>query len=226
MCVIAVSRAGVKQPTSEQLRCMFDRNPDGAGYMYARDGKVYIHKGFMDYSDFLRAVRAEKFTEADPVVYHFRISTQAGVNPEMTHPFPLTKKRALCEKLDVISDFGIAHNGIIRMTSDSGEKRFSDTVIFITDYMTRLIRKRADLTDPAVITMIDHLTNSRWAIMDGTGNIVTVGRFKNEDDILFSNESYKPICKTTVKAPVKFSWDDYYAGYYGTLLDGYERKCK
>ena len=222
MCVIAVSRAGVKQPTSEQLETMFTRNPHGAGYMYARNGKVTIHKGFMDWKDYIRAIEAEGFTEADPVVYHCRISTQAGVNPYMTHPFPLTKIRENCEKLDVRCSVGIAHNGIIRMTSDAKETRFSDTVIFITDYMTKLIRERADITDSSVIEMIDNMTNSKWAIMDGvTGNIVTIGQFINVDDLLFSNSTYTQALygnKYTIVPPRKFNWDDYYEGYYGTRL--------
>ena len=216
MCVIAVSKRGVKQPTQEQLENMFTNNPHGAGYMFARDGKVTIHKGFMDFSDFSRAIKDEKFTDDDPVVYHFRISTQAGVNPQMTHPFPLTTKRENCEKLDLTCSVGIAHNGIIRMTSDTKETRFSDTVIFITDYMTRLIRCRADITDDSILTMIDHLTNSKWAIMDGsTGEIVTVGLFQNCKGLLFSNSSYLPYKKCTIVPPAKFSFDDYLEGYYG-----------
>lgn len=191
MCIIAVSKAGVKQPSLDQLRNMFTRNPDGAGFMYARDGKVIIHKGFMDFNDFARVIQEERFTPDDPVVYHFRISTQAGVNPQMTHPFPLTSKRENCEKLDVRCAVGIAHNGIIRMTSDYMETRFSDTVIFITDYMTKLIRNSEDITDSAVIRMIETLTNSKWAIMNGaTGEIVTIGQFQNVDGLLFSNGSF------------------------------------
>lgn len=193
MCIIAVSKAGVKQPTSAQLKAMFQHNPDGAGYMYARDGRVTIHKGFMDWEDFYRAVQNEGFDKADPVVYHFRISTQAGVNPMMTHPFPLTSNIELCEKLDLTCPIGLAHNGIIRMTSDWRETRFSDTAIFIANYMTKLLRKRADLTDASVIDMIEHLTNSKWAIMDGlTGEIVTIGNFINSNGLLFSNGSYAP----------------------------------
>ena len=219
MCVIAVSKAGVKQPTKEQLETMFKRNPHGAGYMYAKDGKVTIHKGFMDFKDFYRAVCNEHFGKDDAVVYHFRISTQAGVNPRMTHPFPLTKIRENCEKLDVRCTVGIAHNGIIRMTSDAKETRFSDTVIFITDYMTKLIRDRADITDSAVREMIDNMTNSKWAIMDGvTGEIVTIGQFINDGGLLFSNSTYTEALyghKYTIEPPKKFNWDDYYEGYYG-----------
>lgn len=192
MCIIAVSKKGVKQPTLEQLKNMYRNNPDGAGYMYARDGVVHIHKGFMTQNEFLRAVHEEHFTADDPVVYHFRISTQAGIVPTMTHPFPLTESLDYCEQLDSVASVGVAHNGIIHMTSDSKETRFSDTALFVTSYMTKLVRKRSDLTDQCVINMIDHLTNSKWALMNGDGTIVTIGHFEKVKGILFSNATYKP----------------------------------
>lgn len=217
MCIIAVSKIGVKQPSLDTMRTMFENNPDGAGYMFARDGKVYIHKGFMEWKDFERSIKAEKFGKEDPVVYHFRISTQAGVRPTMTHPFPLTEKLELCEKLDLSCSVGIAHNGIIHMTSDTKETRFSDTAIFITDYMTRLIRSKADLTDPAVLNMIDHLTNSKWAMINGfTGEISTVGKFTNKGGIMYSNDSYLPyVGKTKLCGMTTRDWYD-----WGYVWDG------
>ena len=213
MCIIAVSKKGVRQPSRKQLENMYINNPDGAGYMYAHDGKVRIHKGFMTWEEFRYAVKSEHFTANDSVVYHFRISTQAGVNPQMTHPFPLTGNINRCENLDLDCPIGIAHNGVIHMTSDIKETRFSDTAIFIAEYMTKLIRKHADITDAAVLDMIYHLTNSKWAIMDGsTGDIVTVGKFVNCKGLLFSNESYKPYEPPKY---TKFDWSEYYT----SLLD-------
>ena len=213
MCVIAVSKKGIRQPSEQQLRDMFRNNPDGAGYMYARNGKVYIHKGFMQEDDFINAVKSEKFTKDDPVVYHCRISTQAGVNPAMTHPFPLTEDRKYCEALDVVCQTGIAHNGVIYMTSSFKETRYSDTVIFITDYLTRLIRYNTDIKDVYIQDMIEELTNSKFAILDGTtGDIVTIGKFVNCNSLLFSNNTYKPVVKT-----VKTITDYKYAGGYYDL---------
>ena len=103
MCIICVSKPGVRQPDENTIRTMFYRNPHGAGYMFARDGRVEIRKGFMRLDEYLRAIREERFTAADSVVYHFRISTQAGVNPEMTHPFPLSNRPArLCADAEVV----------------------------------------------------------------------------------------------------------------------------
>ena len=190
MCIICVSKPGCEQPSVKTLRTMFLLNPHGAGYMVARGGKVFIHKGFMNIEEFLNAVRREQFTAADSVVYHFRISTQAGVNPEMTHPFPLSNQPRRMRALDMTCRYGVAHNGIIRLTSDPTNTRFSDTAVFITDYLTNIIRKPADLRNQERLDTIYRLAQSKFAIMDGSGYTATVGEFINDRGILYSNRSY------------------------------------
>lgn len=190
MCIICASPAGVRQPTDSQIKTMFLNNPHGAGYMYARDGKVIIHKGFMNLNEYLASVRSEHFTEKDSVVYHFRISTQAGVCPEMTHPFPLSNRKALMRELDIECRCGVAHNGVIRLTSDPDNKMYSDTAIFITDFLSRIIRKRSDLLNQALLDRVFLLAQSKFAIMDGSGCIATVGEFVNCAGLLFSNYSF------------------------------------
>ena len=192
MCIICVSKSGVRQPGEAAIRAMFLRNPHGAGYMVARGGRVQIHKGFMDLDDYLRAIRTEHFTASDSVVYHFRISTQAGVNPEMTHPFPLSNQPARLRKLDLRCRVGVAHHGIIRLTRDPDNDQYSDTAIFITQYLSRLIRSRADLRDRLLLDEIFQIARSKFAIMDGSGYVATVGEFVNERGLLFSNHTYLP----------------------------------
>ena len=190
MCIICVSKSGVRQPTVTELNTMFQNNPDGAGYMVARHGMVSISKGYMDFGEFLNAVRREHFTERDSVVYHFRISTQAGVNPEMTHPFPLSNRLERMEKLDTTCRIGVAHNGVIRLTADPDNRRYSDTALFITQYLRVLIQRREDLRDRRVLDTVWNLAQSKFAIMDGGGYVATVGEFLNQDGLLFSNASY------------------------------------
>ena len=192
MCIICISPENMKQPSSQIIRNMFARNPHGAGYMYARDGRVRIRKGFMNLHALLNALREEHFTAKDPVVYHFRISTQAGVNPQMTHPFPLSNRPAHMKALDVDCRCGVAHNGIIGLTSDPGNKEYSDTAVFITDYLTKIIQRPSDLRNTKRLGLIWKLAQSKFAIMDGKGYIATVGEFLNEDGLLYSNTSYQP----------------------------------
>lgn len=210
MCIICASPIGVPQPTETQLRTMFDSNPHGAGYMTVCNGRVAIHKGFTTIDDFLRQVRSERFGIDDPVVYHFRISTQAGVTPQMTHPFPLTSSLEACEALDVLCRVGIAHNGIIQMTTDRRNTRYSDTALFITKYLTRLIAKPEDAHDPVVRAMIHKLIDSKMALLTGDGVISTVGHFITDlEGRMFSNTSYIPARKFNMEDA---SWKNFFAG--------------
>lgn len=193
MCIICVSPARTRQPSISQIKTMFMNNPHGAGYMFAREGRVHIHKGFMDIDSFLSAVKAEHFTAKDSVVYHFRISTQAGVNPEMTHPFPLSNRLPIMKALDVECPCGVAHNGIIRLTSDTSQREYSDTALFITRYMAQMVHGLDDLKDAQLLNRIERLAGSKLAIMDGSGYIATIGHFINERGLLFSNDSYQEL---------------------------------
>lgn len=195
MCVIAVSPAGCRHPSEKDFRLMWDHNPHGAGFMWCEHEHVYIQKGLMRFDDFMDYIKYYRFTSADPVVYHFRISTQAGTGPEMTHPFPLSSDP--CELLKTSPrpcDIGVAHNGIIRLTSDPAEEVFSDTALFIQRYMTKIIRSPADLESEETINMIDTLAQSKFALLRNDGQIFTVGKFYSQPgNFLVSNEFYKPV---------------------------------
>ena len=192
MCVISVSKRGIRQPNIEEFRNMWTSNPHGAGYMFVKDGMVEIRKGFMELEDFMDSVESERFTDDDVVIYHFRISTQAGVTPQMTHPFPLSDDLRDMEMLECSCSVGIAHNGIIRLTSCKDPK-YSDTALFITEYLPMLIRDTNDINDKRVKRTIKALADSKLAILNGNGDVVIIGDFwSNESGILYSNKSFLP----------------------------------
>lgn len=191
MCVICLSKKGVRQPSEDEIRDMWAANPHGAGYMFARDGRVELHKGFMNLADFLRSVKSEHFTNDDVVVYHFRISTQAGVIPEMTHPFPLSDDLEDMKLLDCLCSVGIAHNGIIRLTS-TGNKEYSDTALFIAGYLPAIIRDTADITDKAVKRVIKALIGSKMVLINGNGDTSIIGDFYDVGGLMFSNLNHRP----------------------------------
>lgn len=209
MCIICVSKPGIAQPTVDQMRRMFDSNPHGAGYMVARNNRVEISKGFMNWDDFLHAVNYEGFTEKDSVVYHFRISTQAGVNPQMTHPFPLTGIIEKTKLIDCHCPIGVAHNGIIQLTTNRRDTVYSDTAHYIAEFLRYLVRTEADLRNGKILDAIERTTHSKWAMMDKTGYVATVGDFIEDDGLLFSNGSFRPARMT-------------YAGpYRGQVIRGF-----
>lgn len=191
MCIICVSEKGVRQPNMNEINNMWMRNPHGAGYMSIKNGMVEIHKGFMNKQDFMTAINSEGFTKDDVVVYHFRIATQGGVNPQMTHPFPFTNELVKMKALDVRSQLGIAHNGIIPITS-TGDKEYSDTALFIADYLTKYIKTRKDLSDKKVLSEIKDLLHSKMVILANTGEVIRLGTFiRTNDGLLFSNDGFK-----------------------------------
>ena len=192
MCVICVSAAGKRLPTPSEIESMFNHNPHGAGLMYVRDRKVFIAKGFMDVSALLYAIRYLRLSEVEPVIFHFRLATAGGICPELTHPFPLSKDIRLLKTLDLACSVGIAHNGVIPCNLPGiYVQGISDTAMYIKRYMVNRIINRRDLENKTVMTMIERETNSKWAFLDSSGLIATIGNFIESDNLLFSNLRWK-----------------------------------
>ena len=51
MCVIAFSPKGKDMPTEAQIKSMFKKNPDGAGFAYEEGDTVKYKKGFIKHID-------------------------------------------------------------------------------------------------------------------------------------------------------------------------------
>lgn len=184
MCVICVSSKGAKQPSEENIRKMFRANPHSAGYMYSRNGNVIIHKGYKAIEELIWDIEREKFTENDVVIYHFRIATQAN-RIEMSQPFPITDNIADLEELDIVADMGIAHNGILRQTSN-GDTQLSDTAIYIRE---RIAGKK--ITSEFVNYLADDTVGNRLAILEGNGEFHLTGTWTYENGLYYSNEMWR-----------------------------------
>ena len=109
----------------------------------------------------------------------------------MTHPFPLSNRIEHMKVLDVECSCGVVHNGIIRLTTDRNNREYSDTALFIANYLSLIIREPGDLKDERILTLIHRLAGSKLAIMDGDGYIATVGEYINQKGLLFSNTSFE-----------------------------------
>lgn len=202
MCVICISPKGQRQPTRREIELMWNTNSHGAGYMVARGDKVELHKGFMTLNDFIRDIKNQNFTKDDVVVYHFRISTQAGVTPEMTQPFPYSNNAKDMKVLDCMCSLGIAHNGIIPITSTKNAQ-YSDTALFILNYMPTFIRDDVDLENEYTMHALGELIGSKMVFLTPSGNFYTVGNFTEQDGLIFSNMYWHKV--TTL-----FKEKDYY----------------
>ena len=98
----------------------------------------------------------------------------------------------ICEWVTILRDGRIIDSQPIDVYKRQSNERYSDTAIFITDHLSHIIRRRADLRDQRVLDSIFQIAQSRFAIMDGGGYIATVGKFIDERGLLFSNASYLP----------------------------------
>ena len=220
MCIILYKPSGVNLPDKQVLKTCFTNNPDGAGYMYAHKGQVHIRKGFMDFSSFedsldnvLKTIDEVK----TPMVLHFRITTQGGVNKPCTHPFPLSKNMSDLRQLRYKTDIGIAHNGIITLTSEGyyGYKSYStkvvdysDTMKFITDYLSLIIKSPKYYKDKDTLELIERLAGSKLAILDANGHCELIGNFTKDNGIYYSNDSYKPkVYKPVTYTPTTYKRD-------------------
>ena len=194
MCVIMVKEQNILFPEERILKNCWDNNPDMGGFMYAWNGQVHIRKGFMTFEDFKRALEETRKKTGDkiPYVLHFRISTQ-GYDKSCCQPFPLSSKMHNLKKLRTSSNIGVAHNGVLSITSD-GSKEYSDTMKFITDYLTNIIRGFDWHEDKRTVKLIENLIKgSRFAIMDKNGHIEMRGNGwvkDNESGCYFSNSTY------------------------------------
>lgn len=236
MCIICYKPKNKLFPQEETLKTCFINNPDGAGFMYCYNDKVHIRKGYTTYEEFKQALdKAVKITgDKVPYVLHFRIATQ-GFEKTMTHPFPLSTKMNNLKKLSCQSDVAIAHNGIIHLTSD-GSKQYSDTMKYITDYLSLIIDNLHWYKDKRKTLLIERMIDSsRLAILDKKSHCELIGTwYKDKDDeCYYSNTGYKvrkSIYFTTKKAKnsnyqngIYYHDDIYYndSSYYYDSFDKY-----
>ena len=193
MCIIAAKAKGVKMPDRKTIRTMWYGNPDGAGVMYTRDGKVKIHKGFMTLTaleKFLDKLENELDLTETPVVMHFRITTHGGTKAENTHPFPVTDSIKRLKLTHCATNLGVAHNGIIDIKPRSYD--ISDTMEYIASQLAPLSRALPDFyKNRDAMQMIQNAIKSRMAFLTGEGEIYLTGDFVEDNGVMYSNESFR-----------------------------------
>lgn len=192
MCIIAIKKKGYPLPSESIMETMFKNNSDGAGFAYHLNDKVIIQKGFMTYNAFRRALnKVEEVIDVQntSMLFHFRIATHGGVKPALCHPFPLSRKIPNLKRLYAQTNLAIVHNGVIPI-EPKGD--ISDTMEYIRTNLVDRSNKcpefyRSKRQRKAILAEI----NSKMAFLDYRGNVYTVGEFITDNEILYSNSSYK-----------------------------------
>ena len=227
MCVIAGSPLGVPRPSDKTMEAMFTSNPDGAGFAYTMDNKVYVEKGFMSYQEFENALaglekrlKKDNLTCSDiPMFFHFRIGTHGANIPALTHPFPISKNINNLFALDYTTDIVMAHNGIINTVNVTGAH--SDTTEYISKILVPLRNVDTEFyNNPHFQELMQNtIDGSRFIFLNDMGDMVTIGSWLTSDKepgILFSNLhhewSYDLLSRKTKYFPPS-RYDDYYSTY-------------
>ena len=114
-CVAIWKPKGV-QIAKKYLSNSYDNNTDGAGFAYAKGGKIVISKGYFDFEEFWKAFKPFQNL---PCLIHFRIATHGKVDEANCHPFPMRDGK-----------YALVHNGVMPSGLHSGKKEESDTKQF------------------------------------------------------------------------------------------------
>jgi hypothetical protein len=188
MCIIIVKPAGTRLPKLRVFQNCAENNADGIGYMTIHDGKVYGSKGYTDEKELHEHL--SRMPKQFPLVIHFRFATHGAIDATATHPFPVSAKVEELKKLKWVSDTGIAHNGVISGFGTHKKDGLSDT----QEYIQKVIADpmiRSGLFHPKVQRMLELTTSSKFAYMNGKGDIAMIGHFYQSGGCFYSNLDYK-----------------------------------
>ena len=196
MCIAIYKPEGKVIPYETLKRC-FTANPDGAGYMFHKNGKLHVFKGYFTMDEFWKAYKRDQKKEC---VIHFRIKTHGLINEENCHPYRVN------------DDLAFVHNGVISGYSDLNK---SDTWLFNEDIIQPFVRRWGNLEifeDPIKKLIESRIGYSKLIFMDNQGNSKIFNEDKGhwDDGVWYSNTSYKPyIPPPPVVKPV---YGSYYSG--------------
>lgn len=203
MCIIAYVPKG-EDITRGTLQNCYWGNKDGAGFMYAKDGKITIRKGYFSFNSFYKDFKRARKIDVD-IVTHFRIATHGSITKGNCHPYLVDKSLAF------------AHNGIIPI--DVPEKEdVSDTAIFNRNVLRNL--PRGFLMNKGIMELIrEYISYSKLCFLDNTGNVTIV----NENDGVwdegcwFSNTSYMGYMERQIRPKIKNDYWDAIAADYKSI---------
>ena len=198
MCVIVAKKMGIELPSKKILENCFDVNPDGAGLMYVNENKkIVIEKGFMTFEAFYKKLKEldKKYDlKKKALVMHFRITTQGGTSPENCHPFPITddEKKLKATYLEC-NDVAFAHNGIISLYSMRDDKGMSDTMLLSKELLYPLFNynKKFYKQEHNQELIEEIIGTDKIAFLDNEEKIITIGEFKEDEGVLYSNLNHK-----------------------------------
>ncbi len=179
MCIIAVVPKE-KRLVDEVLHNCWTLNSQGAGFAYAKDGKIHVVKELASRNKFEYLYKKhQELAPESTFVLHWRVRTHGTVSLENVHPFWVNK------------DLVMFHNGTITNMPD--DKQRSDSNLF-----NRLVLQRLPAGwkhSKAILHLLqDRINGSRMAFLSSTGHVIVLNKQawnESTDGIMFSNDGWK-----------------------------------
>lgn len=203
MCVIVHSPANTAL-TDQQIRLMFNQNPDGIGVMFKDPdtGHLLTAKSLPSSPDHaLRWLKGYNSPELN-VVIHFRWATHGPAVPENTHPFR------------ILTGMHMVHNGVLpESTTGKVPKGRTDTETYIERVIRPLLQASHApgelIRSEAFKTLVGaHIGHSKLVFMDRAGSPVFVNRSLGDDIPAESGKGTIWVSNTHWK-----TWDDWEGAY-------------
>lgn len=204
MCVILYKPRHAEVNYDDLEKC-FKRNDDGAGFVYAHEGKLYTEKGFFHFSELEERVKL--IPKGAPALIHCRIGTSGANDKRNCHPFK------------VRSDLSLVHNGVMTRYV---HKDFdgSDTMFFTKKVLGPIARRtNGFLIGRAGRSLIEELTGTgnKIALINKDGKVMRSypDAWTRVGQLFYSNTHWQPYTTTKTRATTYGSGYGY--GYsYGT----------
>jgi predicted glutamine amidotransferase len=162
MCLIVRTQRDIPL-TDDVLRDMHQRNADGYGFAYVKDGELQIEKNHQDNVGLF--IETYKRTAEYEPVFHLRMRTHGDIDEANTHPYP--------------AKYGIwvMHNGIIGFTSQEPDKTKSDTWHFIEQYLNPMLDSFSSPHDairslPVRMALAGMVGSNRLVLSDNYGHVL------------------------------------------------------
>lgn len=231
MCILIVKEKNVELPSKKRLEICFENNSDGCGFMFTRDNKLIIEKGFMDFDNFykrLMEVDKELNLYEQNVILHFRISTSGKICGNLTHGYVVTDDYDKMKETYVELEEGIAmsHNGIlpskyIPSKEIQNKHNINDTMKFIHDVVYPLYKlDKYSVFKKFYQDMLEkEIGTNKLAFLNSNGEVARVGNFiLGDDGVYYSNDTYQKMWWSSYSTSSTVSGSYYYGNYY----DNYE----
>jgi len=193
MCVIMA--ATTVRPPAEWYSAAAEANPHGAGIAWLQGGEVHYAKG-LDASGIERMAATVRL----PFIVHFRWATVGGVQPLLTHPFPI-------ETASPLATSGKArrvlmHNGHVgaweSMVVEARKRGFKAPGGQMSD--SRAIAWLTAITGSDRI--LDRTVGQRFATLDASVGLRLFGDWVTLDGVSLSNTRFIP------REPLVLAGDD------------------